>query len=220
MPKRGQIWVLLGMFILPIALYFLFMSVTRPVFAPVAMQYSITDTGDSILQKVSDFTLIDQNGKPFTRKDMEGYIYYISFFSLQDTLAAKMINGGLYKVYDNARDAEMVRFLSITTQAENDRIERLKRYADSIGVTSPKWIFASAPDSVVRSIATEGLRFDELDYTKNHNQGKLFPTPMVAYIDKLGRVRNYYVVTSLSEARKMNQDLWALLRLEYQEDFE
>jgi protein SCO1/2 len=187
-------------------------------FVSLPRMYSISGTGDTLFHTLPDFSLTDQNAKPFTRDMMRGKIYLVNFFSTQgDTLVNLVMDGHLKDVYQNADKVENIRFLSIAIDPEIDSLEVIRKQAIKWEGQSPKWTVALPPsmEEAVRIGRELGLP----EFKNTDPSFKPFAVQTVAFIDRKGDVRGFYTLSDLGEVKRIKEDMYALIRLDYDGDF-
>ena len=205
--------ILFVLFVLPLLVYFLFKNLSRPVFQSFPYAYSLSSTtGDTLYHELPPFTFTDTEGRPFTREDMRGKIWIVSFFSENDRRLSLVLNGNLRRVYENIEDADFVSLLSVHV---TDSLPLSARYIDSMKVAPDKWKFVNASRESVFSLGKEAFRMEEF-------RGKMpadspFTVKMIALVDPAGRVRRYVYGTDLVGIRQFNEDIRALWLLEYRD---
>ena len=101
---------------------------------------------------VQPFSFVNQDGKIVTDKDVEGKVYVAEYFFTTCRGVCPRLNTNLKKVYDRFKDEKDFLILSHTSDPERDSAQQLKKYADSLGVNTSKWIFLTGrKDSLVHS---------------------------------------------------------------------
>ncbi len=205
--------ILFVLFVLPLLVYFLFKSLSRPVFQSFPYAFSLDSaTGDTLYHELPPFTFTDPEGKTFTREDMRGKIWIVSFFSEQDRRLSLVLNGNLRWVYENIEDADFASILSVHV---TDSLPLSARYIDSMKVAPDKWKFVNASREAMFSLGKEAFRMEELRGKSPDDPP--FTVKMIALVDKAGRVRKYVYGTDLVGIRELNEGIRALWLLEYRD---
>jgi len=111
---------------------------------------------------IPDFTLIDQNGEPFTRRNLEGRITVVNFVFTHcpfvcPTLMEKMAGLSI------ALKDEPVRFLSISVDPARDTPEALRAFAKLHSADKESWTLVTGDEAEVDRIVAEGLLFALVD---------------------------------------------------------
>ncbi len=139
---------------------------------------------------VADFTLVDQNGKPFRFKSNRGNLVLATFiftscpdvcplFSAKFAAIQRALNGKKIKDY---------RLLSITTDPEADSSAALKEYAQRFAADLNRWSFLTG----TRQELAKTWKIFGVNVTKTE-AGQVFHTALTTLIDQQGNRRvDYY----------------------------
>lgn len=109
------------------------------------------------------FTLIDQDGKPYSRDRLLGKLTVLDVVFTNCPLACPMMTEKMSAIAD-ATLGTPVQFLSISIDPERDRPERLREYRklhDITGLKAERWTHLTSDDGsdgVVREIVEQGLK--------------------------------------------------------------
>ena len=90
---------------------------------------------------VRPFTFINQDGKIFTEKEIAGKIYVAEYFFTTCKTICPLMNRNMKLVYESFKNEPDFLILSHTSIPETDSVPQLKKYADSMGVNTQKWVF-------------------------------------------------------------------------------
>lgn len=211
--------ILFTVFVLPLLIYIFMYTGTETVFSGVPYAYHLDNSGDTVFHRVPDFSIQPvYDPAPLTQEDLMGHITVMGFVSLSDDSLKKttVLQGNLKRIYDNIIwDTEPpFQFLSISW---GDSVGAIQAYQARQDSDSTHWIYAVSDTATVYKLAWESFRLDEF-MGKNATNLAPFTAQTVVLIDKSGRVRKTYVATDLQQERKMQEDLIALLRMDYPED--
>lgn len=104
--------------------------------------------------ELKDFDLVDHKGRPFKKADMVGKVWIADFIFTSCPSICPGMTQKLAKVADELKDAEDIRFLSITVDADNDTPEKLDAFFQKHGVVeggapSPRWHFVTGETKAV-----------------------------------------------------------------------
>lgn len=226
--KKNQIQatILIVVVAFPLFLYFFVKYFSIAHFERLPFQYSLATDGDTVFHKMPDFSFTDQLGNPFTKADMAGDVYIVSFFdgTEEEHVTEKLdqynvlLLANLKKVYNNAEDAPMVKLLTISTSPDTDSLPVLQFWSEKFGGDAERWVFAKGPIDQVWDIGLGAFSMKEfMERTRNRLP---FTARAIALVDKEGNVRKYYEGTNdFAIEKQLFEDLRALLTLEYKEDF-
>lgn|GEM_PF-1106442 len=113
-----------------------------------------------VFGEVPDFALVDQEGQPFTRADLDGLIHLVAFIytSCPDICPATSARMAAFQAeLARAGLTDKVHLLSITVDPEYDTPERLTAYARIYGADTSSWRFLTGELHEVRSLVEEGF---------------------------------------------------------------
>jgi len=170
-----------------------------PVYNPVDVNPRLVDDAVKHIKKghkVSDFNLINQNGKAITQKDFEGKIYVADFFftRCQTICPIMAINmGDLQEYYKN--DDE-IKFLSHSVTPIIDSVPVLRAYADKKGVIDGKWEITTGDKKHLYELARKSYLavLDEGD----GGEQDFIHTERFILIDKKKKIRGIFYNSSFS----------------------
>ena len=157
--------------------------------------------------EMPEFTLTDQAGRPFARRDLEGHVAVVNFiFSYCSGPCPKMTRR-MKALAETFRDRPEVRLLSITADPERDTPEVLADYARGFSIRDERWFFLTGDRAAIRRISVDGLR---LGMGTDGHQGLAHSTRFIL-LDRRGRVRGHYAAIGEEDYRKLTRALRALL---------
>jgi protein SCO1/2 len=164
------------------------------------------------LNRVQDFSFVDQDGERITNKNVEGKVYVAEFFFTTCPGICPKMNTNLRPIYDKYINEPQFLILSHTVNPSTDTVARLKVYADSLGVNAHHWIFLTGKkDSLYRAARNSYL----LDDPKNNISPldeQFIHTQYFALVDKNGNVRSIIDGLKKDELAEMQKQIDALLR--------
>lgn len=210
-PPRVQL-ILFVLFVLPLSVYMIVKSISRPQFERVPFAYTITENGDSLVHELPPFSFTDQEGRTLTREDLLGTIYIISFIDPQDTLITRILNSNLDRLYKNVMEGANIRFMSVHTDTSS-----LAGYEKAQEVDAQKWAFVHGTREAVLRLGRDAFRLEAFE-GKDTTNLQPFTAKDIALVDKAGRVRKYYAGTDLGNVRTITDDLRSLIVMEYPEE--
>jgi cytochrome oxidase Cu insertion factor (SCO1/SenC/PrrC family) len=214
--SRWTRYILLITLAVPLGLFFVLYLGAEQKFEEVPYAFS---EGDTVSHVLPAFQLVRGNGDTVTHEDFLGHITLLTFFSTDDDAELKttVLLGNLQRSYDNV-EWDMVppfQFVSINT---GDSLAAVQAFAAEMDIDPAHWWVLHGDQAAVLDIAQ--VAFGMPEFANKQPGFKPFTAQTAALIDKEGRVRKYYVATDLQEERNIQEDLIALLRLQYPEDIE
>lgn len=100
-----------------------------------------------VLTYVKDFSFVDQNGKAFTERNVDGKVYVAEYFFTTCKGICPKMNVNMKKVYDEFKDESEFAIVSHTCMPETDSVPLLKNYEKKmLGTADPQhktgnWFF-------------------------------------------------------------------------------
>ena len=160
---------------------------------------------------VQPFAFINQDGNHFTEKDVKGKVLAVNFFfTTCNSICPKMSNN-LKPIYDKFSTAEDFVIVSHTSDPGTDSPAVLKRYADSLGVDTRKWVFLTGRKDSLYSTARHSYKLDDpANFVQNIDDDFLH-TQFIALVNKNGEVVKIFDGIKTSEMKEMEGDIKKLL---------
>lgn len=201
MSKRSRIYI--GFFTaLVIAFYFVLTAL-------------VPDFGKRKLSPISyvrPFSFTTQDGKSFSEKDVAGKVYVAEYFFTTCKGICPRMNNSLRQVYDKFKDEKDFLILSHTCDPETDSVAQLKRYADSMGVSTSRWIFLTGRKDSLYTMARVSYTIDDPANNLKDINDDFLHTQYWALVDKKGDVIKIYDGLKESEVKSMTKDIKKLLK--------
>lgn len=188
-----------------------------PVYAPTNVNPRLVDS--SLQNKsrghfISDFDLINQNGKKVTEKELENKIYVADFFFTScPTICPKMADQ-MSRLYEKYLDDPEIMLVSHTVQPEVDSVDVLKNYAELHNAKASKWLFLTGDKKQIYNLARKSYfaavsegdgGVDDFIHTENF-----------VLIDKNKMIRGFYDGTSKKDIDRLIADI-EILKREYED---
>lgn len=200
MKKKTVVYI--GFFVLLLAGFYIGLKASIPGFGDVKLP---------VLNYVQPFSFTSQDNKIITQKDVAGKVYIAEYFFTTCKGICPKLNTNMKALYSKFKDEKDFLILSHTVDPETDSAGRMKRYADSIGVSTPNWLFLTGrKDSLYKAARVSYL----LDDPKNGNdkiENQFIHTQFFALVDKSGRVRKIYDGLKKDELKELETDIPKLL---------
>ncbi len=162
--------------------------------------------------RVMPFTFTNQDGKFFTEKEVEGKVFVAEYFFTTCPSICPRMNTNMKVVYEKFKNENNFLILSHTSDPETDSSARLKKYSDSLGVSTDKWIFLTgSKDSLYRQ-ARYSYKIDDPNNNLQNIEQDFLHSQFFALVDKEGRVKKIYDGLKPSEVNEMMEDIEKLLK--------
>jgi protein SCO1/2 len=161
---------------------------------------------------VRPFSFTDQYGQPFTNKDVAGKVYVAEYFYTTCPGICKTMNNHMRVVFEKFKNEKEFLILSHTSDPETDSPSQLKRYADSMGVSSANWIFLTGRKDSLYSAARISYTIDDPANNLQDIRDQFIHTQKWALVNKEGKVTGIYDGLKLSEIDDMIADIKKLIK--------
>ena len=161
---------------------------------------------------VQPFSFVNQDGKTVTDKDLEGKVYVAEYFFTTCPGICPEMNTNMKKVYEKFKNQKDFLILSHTSDPERDSVPVLKRYADSLGVNTAKWIFLTGRKDSLYTAARVSYTIDDLANNLKNIDDDFLHTQFWALV-KNGEVKKVYDGLKQSEINAMIKEIERTLKL-------
>lgn len=178
------------------------------------MSYLIPDFAKSKLEpigRVLPFSFTDQDGNTFTDKDVAGKVFVTEYFFTTCPSICPRMNTNMKKVYEQYKHDDNFLILSHTCDPETDSANRLKKYADSLGVETSKWIFLTGRKDSLYYQARNSYKIDDPNNNVANIDDDFLHSQFFALVDKEGSVKKIYDGIKQSEVDELILDIKKLL---------
>lgn len=181
---------------------------TLPIYNPVDFNPDLVESGLQKMQtghKVSDFSLINQDGDTITQKDYAGKIYVVDFFFTRCPSICPIMTTNMGKLQQEFIKEDDVKFLSMSVTPELDSVSILKKYADKNGALVNKWNITTGDKTHIYNLARKSY-FAAVDEGDGGLQDFIH-TPNFVLVDKDRRIRGVYDGTNDLDVERAAQDI-------------
>jgi protein SCO1/2 len=161
---------------------------------------------DTIYHKLSDFTLLDQDGKQVSFKNFDKKIFIASFFYTSCPSVCNTVNKNISELVYAYRKNPMIYFTSITVDPKRDTPQELKKYSAKFEVNK-KWLFLSGDTSTTYNLARKSFLVNAVQADKDN----FIYSDKLILIDAEKRIRGYYSGTSAADLTKLNDEIKVLI---------
>ena len=165
-----------------------------------------------VISYVKPFKFTTQNGLEFTEKDMLGKVCVIEYFFTNCKGICPKMNANMRSIFESYKDEPNFIILSHTCDPERDSVARLKVYADSMQINSPKWVFLTGRKDSLYQIARSAYLLDDPKNNVEKIEDQFIHTQFFALVDKDGKVRGQvYDGLKQAELDRLKKDIKLLL---------
>lgn len=161
---------------------------------------------------VRPFRFFTQDGVSFTQEDVKGKIYVATYFFTTCKGICPRMNNNLKLVYEALHQEPDFLLLSHTCDPETDSVPQLKKYADSLGIDTKKWIFLTGRKDSLYHAARISYTIDDPANNLKSIEDDFMHTQFWALVDKHGDVRKIYDGLKQSEVKLLIADAKKLLQ--------
>lgn len=159
---------------------------------------------------VSDFSLVNQNGKVVTQLDYKDKIYVADFFFTRCPSICPIMANNMGKLQESFLDDDDVMLLSISVTPEMDNVPILKEYAERNGAMDYKWNITTGDKQHIYNLARKSY-FAAVDESDGGLQDFIH-TPNFVLVDKKKQIRGVYDGTQDEDIQQLIADIKKLSR--------
>ena len=172
--------------------------------------YSSNEMGVEVPYLIDSFSLIDQNGIPFTRDSIGEKIFISSFFFASCPDVCPTINGHIKIATQKLENSPDIMFLSHTVDPYNDTDSVLYEYARKFEVNDQQWKLLTGKKSTIYHLARDCYKavIQEVPDTNT-----FIHSEKLMLIDKDFHVRGIYDGMNFDEIMNMIKDARFLLQI-------
>lgn len=165
-----------------------------------------------VLGYVKPFMFRNQDGVPFTEKDMLGKVTVVEYFFTTCKGICPKMHVGMKGIYEAFKDNPNFQIVAHTSDPETDSVARMKFYADSMKIDTRKWILLTGRKDSLYQMARSSYLLDDPKNNFEKIQDQFIHTQFFALVDKSGKVRGQvYDGLKTEELDKLKKDIKTLL---------
>lgn len=166
---------------------------------------------DTIYHVLPDFKLVDQSSVAKTLTSYQGKILLVNlFYTKASTFGVQAANKAMGNFAKTYQKNDLVHFIGITIDPENDHPNALSQYAKENLPRLPKWDLLTGDTLQVQTLVNKGLLLDAIK-TKENGVQKFTFNNMFVLIDTKHRIRGYYEATSQEALSKLDDEIKVLV---------
>ena len=179
-----------------------------PDFTPYFL--SNGEVEEIISHKISDFSLINQNEKTITNKEIEGKIHIANFMFTSCTSICPDMTGNMKLIEKAFSNDPRVVILSYSVTPWIDTPDKLADYVEFNDIKTNNWHFLTGSKNEIYSLARESYFAEEtMGFSKDSTD--FLHTEYFILVDRDKRIRGIYNGTLMLEALQVVEDISALL---------
>jgi len=153
------------------------------------------------LFEVPEFKLVDQNEKPFTRKDMLGKVWIADFVFTQCAGPCPMMTVTMVDLQKELAGSP-IQFVSISVDPTHDTPAVLKKYAAVMKADEKNWTFATGDSKEVFDLAL-GMK---IAASPADAENTIIHSEKFVLVDEKGWIRGYYFFNDAEKRRELIEE--------------
>lgn len=163
---------------------------------------------DTIFYRIPEFDLLDQDSNLISRTSTSGKVYVADFFFTSCPTICPKMKRNMFDLYQGLEGEDNVIFLSHSIDPKRDSVPKLKKYAESLGVSSDRWHFMTGEKDELYDLAKAYMVSAAEDPKA---PGGYIHSGAFILIDQEGRIRGYYDGTLPEDTELLKNDIKKLL---------
>jgi len=183
-----------------------------PIYSPSMVSDELVEEDLRYVKKyhrISDFSLLNQNGNNVTQEDYKNKIYVADFFFTTCPDICPIMTGNMLYLQENLKDTNVM-LASFSVTPKIDTVEVLKEYSTLKGVDDSKWNLMTGDKKQIYDLARKSyLVAKAIPDGKNHG---MIHTENFVLVDRDKRIRGYYDGTNIEDMDKLLDDIQILLK--------
>jgi len=209
----GLVLLILSIIIISIIYQVLKPNEVLPIFQPAKVNAELVDSTIQHVKKyhiISDFSLINQNGKTITQEDYKNKIYVADFFFTTCQTICPIMTDHMVQVQNKLKNDSTIMLLSHSVTPEIDSVAQLKKYALKKGVDDTKWNLVTGEKKEIYKLARKS--YLAVKTSGNGDEYDMIHTENFVLVDKKKRIRGFYDGTDDLEIQQLLKDIEILKR--------
>ncbi|MFH2008039.1 MAG: SCO family protein [bacterium] len=146
-----------------------------------------------VLGTLPAFDLIDQHGKPFGSKELQGQVWVANFIFTTCRSICPRLTAQMSKLAERYKKAGVnIRLVSITVDPETDTPAKLKAFAETNDVDFRRWTWLTGPRVKIQTLLENGFKTHMGDKKKLNGLIDIAHTGRFALVDRKLGLRGLY----------------------------
>ncbi len=183
-----------------------------PIYSPSMVSDELVEEDLRYVKKyhrISDFSLLNQNGNNVTQEDYKNKIYVADFFFTTCPDICPIMTGNMLYLQENLKDTNVM-LASFSVTPKIDTVEVLKDYSTLKGVDDARWNLMTGDKKQIYDLARKSyLVAKAIPDGKNHG---MIHTENFVLVDRDKRIRGYYDGTNIEDMNKLLDDIQILIK--------
>ena len=148
--------------------------------------------------EVPEFKLADQNGKPFTKKDVSGKVWIADFVFTQCAGPCPLMTMSMVELQKELAGSP-IQFVSISVDPTHDTSEVLKKYAAAMKADEKNWTFATGEPAEIFGLAA-GMK---IAASAADAENSIMHSEKFILVDEKGWIRGYYFFKDAEKRKEL-----------------
>ncbi len=187
---------------------FIFIILNALLLLFTAFQYFSRNTTAKtlpVLGRVSHFSLVDIEGKPFGQTDLKEKIWIANFFFTSCAGICPILSSRMASLNRSFELEKDIHLISFTVNPEQDSPEILSEYARRFKANTKKWHFLTGSREILTQIAVQSFKLGDI-------KEPIFHSAYICLVDREGRIRGYYDGMNKEEINRLFKEAAFLLK--------
>mgnify|MGYP005837502691 CR=1 FL=1 len=172
----------------------------------------IVEDGKPKYHTIREFEYLDQDSNVINNKILSDCIYVADFFFTSCPSICPKVNRQMLKIYKEFENDDRVKLISFSLDPKRDNVERLKKYADNLNVSAPRWHFLTGDKDFTLDLAAD---FFVTALEDEDAPGGFDHSGKIILVDKGGHVRSFCEGTDPESIPGFVKDIKKLLASEF-----
>ena len=176
------------------------------ILAPVILLQLKNDQASAppVLGKLSEFSLQDEEGTPFTEKSISGKIWVADFIFTTCAGPCPIMTQTMADLIARVSPTQNLQFVSISVNPDYDVPEILKKYGEKYHADFSRWHFLTGAMKDIHRLAAMDFKLGSVD-------NPVFHSDRFVLVDSKLNIRGYYDVQDPAGLVKLKKELnWLL----------
>ena len=139
------------------------------------------------------FSLTDEAGQPFTRRELTGHVWVVDFVFTSCSSICPRLTTEMQRLTVRAADQTDLRFLSISVDPLHDTPEKLQTYAKNFGADLRRWKWLTGSVQEIEQTVVGGFKMAlEKAPIAGSDNFNILHSSKFALVDTQGNLRGFY----------------------------
>lgn len=161
----------------------------------------------SAAEAAPDFRLTDEEGREFSRSDLEGRVWVAGFIYTRCATMCPAITGRMSALQEAFPG---LRLVSFTVDPDGDTPAVLRGYARAHGADPARWRFLSGSSEDLRRAAQDGFRISAVPNPNPSPGDLILHSDRLVLVDGANRIRGTFSSGDPSAMRRLKRQIEAL----------